>query len=170
MAPLFENTAIPPRVATGFAIAMQQERFQLDFTLDSLRDDLETILHNPDYLAACVSMENRGVELIFDFQTAAACYLGQTLAKVYGGSWQGHCSRDAKLNFYTLWLAFGEYRFYPIVYVLYRTGNGVESTGSIGELLDTVTPSLEDGIDYKQREHEAWMAEGRPIFDKTPWV
>ncbi len=170
MGPLFENTVIPPRVANAFALAMQLESFQLDFTTASLVGDLETILANPVYHGAFVPLENRGQELAFDFETSAACYLGQVLAKEHGGTWAGHCSRDARLNFYTLWLEFGEYRFYPIIYMLYRTGNGVESTGSVADLLASLEPSLTDGIDYKRRKHDAWMAEGRPVFDDKPWL
>jgi len=168
--PLFENTNIPPRVAQAFAMAMRGERFSLDGSIESLTGDFETILCNPMYTEALVSLENRGQEIVFDFETAAACYLGQTLARKYNGKWGGHCSRDARLNFYTLWLMFGEYRFYPLIYVVYRTGHGVESTGGVSDLLASLEPSISDGVDYKQREHDLWMAEGRPIFDDKPWL
>ncbi|MDJ0840291.1 MAG: hypothetical protein QNK37_27525 [Acidobacteriota bacterium] len=170
MVNLRENTIIPPRVAAAFAELMRLHGYNLDFSLETLGKDFDNLLANKDLHHVRVRLRGYVSEAVFDFETSAGCYLGQVLSRSYAGRWCGHCSPATGVSFYTLWLQFGEYRFFPIIYVAYRTGNGVESTGSVGSLLSALEPSMNDGIDYKRRQQDELQAEGRVVIDTTPWL
>lgn len=92
------------------------------------------------------------------------------MALNYDGQWRGYCSAKAHLNYYTSSIGFGDFIYSPFIYVLYRSTNGVEDTGTIQEMLPQVTPSMIDKVNHKEAETERLIGEGRLVVDNKPWT
>ena len=83
-----------------------------------------------------------GDEMQFDINSAASAYLGETISRIYDGTWAGHFNTESIVNFYTSKITFGDYCLNPIAWLSYRVKNGREE-GSVEDWLSRVTPSFE---------------------------
>lgn len=156
---LGENPDQPTAYAQEFAAQMKSLGYKLDFSLDSLTRDYENLFAIKDSL-----------NLIIEFETAMACYLGEVLKLYYAGEWKGHCSKNAGANYYTCYMMFGDYNFKPFTYVGYRITNGSEDTGNLENFLRKLIPSLEAGRDLKQDAIKQANQQGRIFHDTEPWI
>jgi hypothetical protein len=113
----------PEQVAHAFARAHAGAAHPFDFSLESLRRDVDAYLD--------VRPWGPGAETApYEAHIGLAAYVGESLARLYGGAWQGRLRIDNPgANFYCWWVAFGVYRFFPDHYIGYRLSNGpVEGT------------------------------------------
>ena len=132
----------PSGVAEQFAAAMTTKGYQLDFSLESLQGEVDRVLD--DYEAAF-----RQDEAGHALETALAAYVGETLARLYDGTWGGTFQADnPAANFYTSHVDFGEYRYRPTHFIAYRISNG-PAEGTFADQLERVLPKIiarvEDG-------------------------
>lgn len=146
----------PREVAEGFA-----RSHQLDFSLESLSQGFERVLESkpPDRQR----VDN-------DFENGAACYLGETLARLFAGVWAGELGPEACWNYYSALVQFGEYELRPFTYVGYRLANGVEDTGTVASMLEQLLPNLRDRVNHKQRALRKLIDEGKCVLDTQPWI
>ena len=149
--------------AEGFAADMLALGYALDFSLQSLKTEVDRMLSSElldDYLlvvaAACISHDDptRGTpvhalalqryQVYMQRETGLAAYLGETLRRNLGGEWQGNFSKDSPgVNFYLSGLAFGNQRYNPSHYFAYRLSNGLAETGSLASHLPEILENLQ---------------------------
>jgi hypothetical protein len=159
---------LPGLLAEAFVERMAAEGFELKHDETCLVNDFERILKTKrelfrppiDRQRVSLTIEDNQT---FDLETAAACFLGETLARKYSGVWVGFLTSNSAANFYTAEIRFSEYRFQPFLWLGYRLENGLDDTGDVSDLVQDVTPQMRDGIDYAQRKND----EARAIFKAT---
>ncbi len=108
--------------------------YRLDFSQKSLIEEIDKILD-------C----EVGIEPIhpesWELASMMAIYIGETLCRIYDGTWQGAFTNKAG-DYYTSWLMFGEYKFAPTHFIQYRISNGKESEGTFKEYFEIVKPEI----------------------------
>jgi hypothetical protein len=128
----------PEQVAQAFAHAHASAVHPFDFSLESLRRDVDAYLEAQPW--------GPGAEAPpYEAHIGLAAYVGQSLARLYGGTWQGRLRVDNPgANFYCWWVSFGVYRFFPDHYIGYRLSNGPVE-GSFAQYLDALLPRIRAG-------------------------
>jgi len=157
---------LPARVAQAFLVQMAAEGVQLQFDEASLTHSFDSILDDRE------RFEGRYLEVAgasYDLATAAGCFFGETLRRRYAGTWLGRLDRKAGVNFYTVRIQFGDYRFSPFCWLSYRLSNGRSSVGSVESCLAAVTPSMRDGMDYKRQKQNGIIKGGGVVTDSDVW-
>jgi hypothetical protein len=137
---------------------------QLHFDEASLKQSFDSALEHYRETLRKGSLDVDGTS--FDLETAAGCYFGETLRRLYGGRWMGQLSPRCGANFYTAQIQFGAYLFSPFCWLGYRLSNGREEEGTVESCLIAVIPSMKDGIDYKRQRHDQIIANGGIVIDR----
>jgi len=139
MEPFAPRHGDPAEVAQAFARARASPAHPIDFSLESLRRDVDAYL-------APLPWDPSGEGAPYEAQIGLAAYVGETLARLHGGTWQGDFRVDNPgANFYCSWVAFGAYRFFPDHYIGYRLSNGPVE-GTFAQYLDAVIPRIHEGL------------------------
>jgi hypothetical protein len=133
----------------------------LDYCIDSLFTELEKVFEDRSLYDTSFEVIVNGEKQEHAFNNGLAAYLGETFVRQYSGQWVGHFSRSVGANFYTSSTRFGDFSFFPFAYVGYRLSNGVKDTGGLKTLVDRNAKSMRDGVDYKRREIEAKIQQGK---------
>lgn len=130
----------PALVACAFAETMRSAGYRMDFSLESLRNEVDELLDSLDFSEPSTPEQRRA-------EASLQAYVGEALARRFNGQWQGTFRADhAGVNFYNSWLSFGEYAYRPAVFLAYRISNGAASTGTFASHLDQVIPLIEQRL------------------------
>ncbi len=113
---------------------------QLDFSLGSLRTEVDNVLALPMFFrgreGTSTDRENRS-------EAALCAYVGETLSRLFNGTWGGDFYADRPAdNFYTSFVDFGDYRYWPSHFIAYRLTNWPQE-GTFAKHLERVLPSIE---------------------------
>jgi hypothetical protein len=129
----------PVACAEAFAAQHRGPDLPLDFSLASLRSDVDRLLllpmfhHGRDGLATAA--EERA-------EAALCAYVGESARRLFDGEWVGEFDPAVPINnFYRSRVRFGTFHFNPHIQVAYRLTNGPEE-GTLGEHLDHVLPNI----------------------------
>ena len=121
--------------AAEFAEAMRADGFALDFSMESLERVVDEILDSPD-----VNLDQSPQS--WRTQAGLEAYVGETLARLHDGIWKGQFSQENPgVNFYTSYVEFGQYRYYPSHFLGYRISNG-PGEGTFAEHLKRKLPEI----------------------------
>ena len=164
-----ENPEFPPIVADAFVAYLKQYGYTLDYHIDTLFSELETIFEYEQLLGCKFTVSYNGGDKEHEFRNGLASYLGETFVREYGGHWIGHFSVSVGANYYTSSVRFGEFTFLPFAYVGYRLSNGVKDTGDLKMLVERNAKSMRDGVNYKRREIDDIIKQGTIAIDNEPW-
>ena len=125
----------PGDVAEHFAETMGKQGFELDFSLTSLLVEVDRLLEAPGVVTRESVAGHKN-------EAALGAYVGETLARLFDGVWQGQFSADnTGINFYMSYVDFGEYRYHPSHFVSYRISNG-PGEGTFAEHLERTLPKV----------------------------
>ena len=117
---------------------MNERGYRLDFSIDSLRVEVDRLLEAPDLFPA----RDERDEAKWRNEASLEAYVGETLARSFSGVWSGTFRADSPgANFYTSRVVFGDYRYAPSHFLAYRIANGAEQ-GSFAEHLEALLPKL----------------------------
>ena len=122
--------------AHSFAEEMSLEGFTLDFSYRSLEIEIDKILMSKNVTL--------GGDEKTDWKNEAGleAYVGETLASLFRGVWKGEFDYENPAgNFYTSYVEFGEFRYYPSHFLSYRITNGPEE-GTFRQNLEKVMPKI----------------------------
>ncbi len=135
------NPNVPPLVADAFVSYARQQYVIVTLNIDSLITSLNSLLDSEFFADTETQIHVPELDKEFDIVSAAAAYIGQTLALNHNGLWTGFFALDSLTNFYTAKLTFGAYSIHPICWLSYRLTNGSEE-GSVSDWLGRVLPSI----------------------------
>jgi hypothetical protein len=80
-----------------------------------------------------LSAEDKSVQWKMEAELGA--YVGETLSRLFEGSWRGTFRNDNPgPNYYLSWVEFGAYKFFPSHFFAYRFANGT-AEGTFAEYL-----------------------------------
>jgi hypothetical protein len=136
----------PTLAAEAFARANTSASQPFDFSIASLARDVEAFL-----MLRCAAQQSRSTpDSAADggrIEAALGAYVGETLARCCGGNWAGRFRADNPgPNFYSSWVAFGGYKFFPSHYVGYRLASGA-AQGTFASYLERVLPAIRARLD-----------------------
>ena len=135
------NPNVPPLVADAFVSHARQRNVTLAFETESLVTLFNASLDADLFADTKTHVSVPKLDDEFDLKSAAAAYLGQTLALQHNGNWTGYFAMDSGTNFYTATLSFGDFSLNPICWLSYRLTNGA-GEGTVSDWLDRVLPSI----------------------------
>jgi hypothetical protein len=125
------------QTAETFVNDMKSLGFECDFSLHSLLNDIDVMLSS-----SRISFDDKNPSG-YRHLAGIQAYIGETLKRLYGGEWQGKFIIDTpESNFYTAYLSFGEFNFYPARFLTYRLGNGEALEGTFKAYLERVLPRI----------------------------
>lgn len=126
--------------AREFAAAQRAAGFRLDFTLDSLKSEVDRLIE----ASILQPLQSRlWTEQEEHCGTGLTAYTGETLCRLHDGVWGGSFSRTQTIgNWYCSYILFGEYRYSPAAYFLYRFSNGPKD-GTFSQYLERVLPLIQ---------------------------
>ena len=111
----------PAAIALDFATAHSASGFRLDFSLESLETEIDRLLALPIFFrgreGSPTDQESRN-------QAGISAYVGETLRRLFQGRWGGEFYPDRnEVNFYTSFVDFTGYRYWPSHFISYRLTN-----------------------------------------------
>lgn len=131
------TSTLQEQTAESFACHMKKLGFDCDFSLQSLLNDIDLILNSPE-----VSFNDEGTAGLNNLAGIEA-YIGETLKRLYHGEWCGKfILHTPESNFYTSYLSFGEYKFYPARFLTYRLTHGEDVQGTFATYLQRILPLI----------------------------
>jgi len=131
--------ADPRQSAVLFAEKMNALGYNLDFSLDSLYEEIDKILSSPMFADHRDPVQQRDV-------ASLEAYAGETLSRLFDGEWRGEFRQDHPgVNYYTSFIMFGEYRFCPSMLISYFPNT---PDYNFRERLENYLPAIKD----RQRE------------------
>jgi len=112
---------------------------QLDFSIESLQTEVDRVLELPIFFRGREGTPTDNQER----REAALCaYVGETLSRLFDGTWGGDFRPDRSAsNFYTSFVDFGDYRYWPSRFIGYRLTNWPQE-GTFAQHLERVLPSI----------------------------
>jgi len=126
----------PKAVAEAFAARYGAEGYKFDFSLESLRVEVDRFFDAPVLCSADVKEKWRA-------ESELGAYVGETLARLFDGEWQGQfCAENSGMNFYVSRVQFGAFDFYPARFLGYRINNGT-TEGTFAQYLKKTVPQIE---------------------------
>ncbi len=133
-----ENERIERITADRFVGEMFDAGYDLYYTKDSILENVDSILNDERIFPP----EHK--ELSSCNVAALGAYIGQSLIRLYGGSWLGMFSDTSPgANFYTSKIKIGEYEYNPSRYLGYRLSNGEEREGSFRSHIERIFIKIE---------------------------
>lgn len=131
------TSTLQEKTAESFAFHMKKLGFNCDFSLHSLLNDIDLILNSSE-----VSFKN-GCSAGLNNLAGIEAYIGETLKRLYHGEWHGSfVLHTPESNFYTSYLSFGEYKFYPARFLTYRLTHGENVEGTFATYLQRILPLI----------------------------
>ena len=131
------KSTLQEQTAESFACHMKNLGFDCDFSLQSLLNDIDLILNSSE-----VSFKGEGTAGLNNLAGIEA-YIGETLKRLYHGEWHGKfVLHTPESNFYTSYLSFGEYKFYPARFLTYRLTHGEDVEGTFATYLQRTLPLI----------------------------
>jgi hypothetical protein len=113
---------------------------RLDFSLESLRTEVDSVLELPIFFRG---REGTSTDDQERSEAALCAYVGETLSRLFNGTWGGDFYPDRPAgNFYTSFVDFGDYRYWPSHFIAYRLTNWPQE-GTFANHLEKVLPSIE---------------------------
>jgi hypothetical protein len=133
----------PVIAAEDFAARHSSLGFRLDFSLESLETEIDRLLAQPIFhrgREGSLSQEEARNE------AAISAYVGETIRRLFQGRWAGvfHPDQPAS-NFYTSFVQFGSYRYWPAHYFAYRLTNWPQE-GTFSEYLERLLPTIKEHL------------------------
>ena len=111
----------------------------LDFSMHSLKE----IDHIIDLPLFHKGRETQATEEQAQNESGLSAYIGETLLRLHAGEWRGtFCTKNPEINFYTSFIQFRRYRFWPSHALGYRLANGI-SEGSLSERIKQIAVDIE---------------------------
>lgn len=121
--PVSEKTD-PKICAEQFVEIMKKKGYDLNFSLESLEEEIDKILERYS------KIEGHDLYILREFLTA---YIGETLIRIFNGGWEGDfygpLSRTG-INFYTSYIIINDFRFNPNHFISYYLSNGKRAEGT----------------------------------------
>lgn len=113
---------------------------RLDFSLGSLQSEVDSVLELPIFFRG---REGTSTDNQERSEAALCAYVGETLSRLFNGTWGGDFYPDCPAsNFYTSFVDFGDYRYWPSHFIAYRLTNWPQE-GTFAKHLERVLPSIE---------------------------
>jgi hypothetical protein len=124
------KTDDPKKIAEIFAEEYRIKGYNLDFSIDSLKFEIDLILENefPKNLDEREKLE-----------TELTAYFGETICRLFSAVWEGSYygyKNPNGVNFYTCRIKKNEFEFGPSKFFEYYFSNGKEDTGSFNDYLN----------------------------------
>uniref|UniRef100_UPI0040496E05 hypothetical protein n=1 Tax=Flavobacterium sp. TaxID=239 RepID=UPI0040496E05 len=120
----------PKLVAEKFAKDYGEKGYKLDFSLESLKVEIDKILE---------MKASRNTDEIEKLESELTAYFGETLCRVFKAEWKGGYygyKNRTGINFYLCRIKKGEFEFGPSNFFEYYFSNGKENTGSFNDYLN----------------------------------
>ena len=131
----------PIAAAEQFATSLRRQGFLLDFSCQSLETEIDRMFDLP--LFHCGRQGLPTIEQARN-ESGLAAYLGETLRRRYSGEWQGEFYPESPhLNFYSSFIRFRQYQYFPSSFVGYRLSNG-SSEGTFAEYLRQIISKIQE--------------------------
>ncbi len=129
----------PAAVALDFATTHSASGFRLDFSLESLETEIDRLLALPIFFrggeGSRADEESRN-------QAGISAYVGETLRRLFQGRWGGEFYPDrCEINFYTSFVDFAGYRYWPSHFISYRLTNW-PGEGTFAQHLERALPAI----------------------------
>ena len=132
-----ETPTSEAQIASVFAKNMKSLGFNCDFSLRSLLHDVDKILNSVERSPEVCEKSD------IHYLAGIEAYIGETLRRLYNGTWQGKFIIDTpESNFYSSYLQFGDYKFYPARFLTYRLTHGAYQEGTYATYLQRILPKL----------------------------
>ena len=136
-----QENFIPAQTAKEFSGQMLEKGYALDFSLNSLKNEIDKIIESPD-----IKLDGADPDA-WRIQYSLEAYIGHTLALLFNGVWKGEfCKDNPGVNFYTSYVEFGKYLYYPSHFIGYRISNGPKE-GLFKDYLERVLPKIKERIE-----------------------
>ncbi len=136
----------PVITAEDFAARHSALGFRLDFSLESLETEIDRLLAQPIFHRGREG--SRSTEEARN-EAAISAYAGETIRRQFQGRWVGVFNPDQpESNFYTSFVQFGGYRYWPAHYFAYRLTNWPQEgtfSAYLERLLSTIREHLGEG-------------------------
>lgn len=139
----------PAAIALEFATTHSASGFQLDFSLESLETEIDRLLALPIFFrgrdGSPTDQESRN-------QAGISAYVGETLRRLFHGRWGGEFYPDrTEVNFYTSFVAFAGYRYWPSHFISYGLTNW-PGEGTFAQHLERALPSIREHVAQEDAE------------------
>ena len=139
------KTDNPTKIAQLFAKEYSEKGYKLDFSLESLTNEIDKILENYSDL--------EGNER-YTIEAELTAYIGESICEIFNGKWKGLYYGPLNpngVNFYTCKIKVEEFEFAPSHFVEYYFSNGKLEEGSFKNYL--INKDKSSGI-FKGRVNE----------------
>jgi len=130
--------ADPVAIAQQFAATHTLSGFRLDFSIGSLETEVDRLLESPLF---CRGRERLETDEERRNLAALCAYVGETLRQLFGGEWGGQFYPQGD-NFYTSFVQFGNYRYWPGHFISYRLANW-PMEGTFAQHLERLLPAIQ---------------------------
>jgi len=106
-------------IAMDFAKKMALKGFDLNFSLNSLKTEIDKIIESTEKSSDGSAKMNMADEIGLE------AYIGETLLTLSNGMWQGDFNEKTNApNFYLSFIKFGSFSYFPSHFLGYRIANG----------------------------------------------
>jgi len=135
--------ADPVAAAVTFSNEQVERGCRFDFSMESLHKEVDCALELPIFFRGREGIPTEKQER----NEAALCaYVGETLRRHFGGTWGGDFFPSSNAdNFYTCFVDFGNYRYWPSHFVSYRLSNWPQE-GTFARYLEKVLPKIKQHL------------------------
>ena len=126
------------KTAEDFSRKMKFFFIKLDFSQRSLESEIDKILNSK------VIIFGGKWHFTLRNQAALEAYIGETLCRLYNGSWAGEFdSTSPTSNYYYSYIEFGSYILYPSHFLSHRISNGEKSEGTFRNYIEKIIPKIQ---------------------------
>ncbi|TDG36427.1 hypothetical protein EZJ43_07870 [Pedobacter changchengzhani] len=117
----------PKQIAEKVSEKYLRKGFKLDFSLESLENEIDKILKN-EIPKGRIETGKLVAEL--------TAYLGETICRIFGARWIGiYYASNSGMNFYSCKIEKNDFEFSPSHFFSYYLSNGKEREGSFKDYL-----------------------------------